>query len=203
MKYKLLSVLGFIALGWAVFAATSAEATTAAGPYYAPPAWDQTLQCDTQATCPRFIALSNFTETKLDPDRHKIIVSGVAVLDRETGLVWEQSPGTDISDWLDAQRRCNSLATGGRLGWRLPTIAELGSLVDPNVSTGPLLPAGHPFSNVQSSVYWSASTDAGNNIAVWVMDFDRGSVDPMVKVGGTGYVWCVRGGQGIDPHPAQ
>ena len=39
--------------------ATTARAqTTGVGPYYVSPSWDQTLQCDTPATCPRFIVLS-------------------------------------------------------------------------------------------------------------------------------------------------
>src|SRR5689334_6098081 len=53
--------------------------TTAAGPYYATPSWDQTLPAST-----RFIILSNFTSE--------------AVLDRDTGLVWERSPSTLLFD---------------------------------------------------------------------------------------------------------
>jgi len=34
--------------------------TTAAGPYLATPSWDQKLACETPATCPRFVVLSNW-----------------------------------------------------------------------------------------------------------------------------------------------
>src|SRR5215813_9983343 len=99
--------------------------TTAPGPYYATPSWDQTLPAST-----RFIVLSN--------------MSNAAVLDRETGLVWEQSPSTHSFIWEEAQRRCNGLTTGGRLGWQLPTLQELASLLDPTVAPpGIRLPAGH------------------------------------------------------------
>lgn len=153
-----------------------AWAATAVGPYYANPSWDQTLPAST-----RFIVLSNMNSD--------------AVLDRETGLVWEKSPSATLVDWENAQFQCNRSATGGRLGWRLPTLQELASLVDPSVSPGPTLPAGHPFTTVQSAVYWSATTFAAS--FAWAVVFYNGGVsvvDRSLNV----FVWCVRGGQGVD-----
>jgi hypothetical protein len=189
MKQSLLFSLRVIALAilGAVTFPASAQ-TTAHGFYYPPPAWDQKLQCDTHATCPRFIVLSNWNNE--------------AVLDRETGLVWERSPAeNDFQNgtWADAQIRCNILLTlGNRRGWRLPTVQELASLVDPTVPIpGPTLPAGHPFSNVQSSVYWSATTVTDSTGSAWFVNFNDGSV-----FGGDRslphFAWCVRGGQGPD-----
>jgi len=135
------------------------------------------------------------------PGRFKVLsdFGGAAVLDKETGLVWEQSPDTTPRSWLHAQVRCNALATGGRLGWRLPTLQELASLVDPNNPGGnPDLPPGHPFSNVQSSNYWSASTFAFDPSGAWNVGLNNGDVILDVKAD-TIYVWCVRGGQGVDP----
>src|SRR5262247_3707722 len=80
--------------------------TTGAGPYYATPSWDQTLPSAT-----RFIVLSNF--------------GGQAVLDRETGLVWEKSPNTAPMLWEPALEYCINHRVGDRQGWRLPTMAEL------------------------------------------------------------------------------
>ncbi len=106
-----------------------------------------------------------------NPNRFKVLgdFSGKAVLDRETGLVWEQSPlspskgETGLLDWESAQSRCNGLTVCNRMGWRLPTIQELASQVDPSVGfPGPTLPAGHPFIEVQSSDYWSATTVASS-----------------------------------------
>jgi hypothetical protein len=72
--------------------------------------------------------------------------------------------------------------------------------VDPNNPGGnPYLPPGHPFSNVQSSFYWSATTAAGNTSFAWLVDFLNGGVSQGFKSNFIHFVWCVRGGQGVDP----
>jgi hypothetical protein len=150
------------------------------GPYYATPSWDQTLPAAT-----RFIVLSNF--------------ASAAVLDRETGLVWEKVPSTSTSNWVNASNHCVQLSLGGRKGWRLPTIQDLASLIDPTVGfPGPTLPAGHPFT-VQSSGYWSATTFANNTTFAWVVVFDFGVVFSPDKSNDIFLAWCVRGGSGVDP----
>ncbi|HKA41023.1 MAG TPA: DUF1566 domain-containing protein [Burkholderiales bacterium] len=57
-----------------------------------------------------------------------------AVLDRETGLVWQRSP-VGHGRWNVASSQCLLAKTGGRVGWRLPTVNELASLLDPSVTT--------------------------------------------------------------------
>jgi hypothetical protein len=157
-----------------------------------PPTWSQKLQCDTTA-CPRF----------------ELVMGGVAVLDKETGLVWEQSPAAGGLDWIAAVRYCTKLYLGGRQGWHLPTIEQLASLVDRSV-TGqpsiPRLPAGHPFDTdcstggcVFATHTWSATTDAGDANYAWQVDFsDPSNVNINAHLKSEPYyrVWCVRGGQG-------
>jgi hypothetical protein len=124
---------------------------------------------------------------------------GAAVLDNETGRVWEQSPDTGTFTWFNALGHCYQLEVGGRKGWRLPTVEELASLVDTS-RTNPSLPRSHPFSNVQSPpvLYWSATTFAvvDTSIALGVF-FSIGGVGFSDK-SDIGFAWCVRGGQGID-----
>ena len=155
-------------------------------PAIQPPAWYQTLPSG---------------------QRFAMVMDGQAVLDRETGLVWEKSPSMDTTNWLGAQSYCIYLTTGGRLGWRLPTIQELASLVDLSVSA-PALPSGHPFTNVQADNltdnYWSATTIALVTTYAWGVNFYLGIVADFNGPGdlskdGHNYVWCVRGGQGLDP----
>ena len=151
-----------------------------------PPAWDKTLPADNPGgPCPS------------NSSRFTCVMGGAAVRDNETGLVWEQSPSTSLFTWSSAQSHCNALAVSNRIGWRLPTLQELGSLVDRSQSN-PALPAGHPFSNVQSSTYWSATTFASDASSAWTVNFIVGGVFNVDKRG-TFFVWCVRGGQGVDP----
>jgi hypothetical protein len=61
----------------------------------------------------------------------------------------------------------------------------------------PTLPTGHPFSNVQSADYWSASADADLPSLVWLVHFFNGPMLSRFKTG-TNYAWCVRGGHHND-----
>jgi len=166
--------------------------TTANGPYYATPSWDQTLPSST-----RFIVLANMNSD--------------AVLDRETGLVWEKAPSGAARTWHDARSFCANKSTGGRKGWRLPSLPEMTSLLDPTTSN-PALPAGHPFvvpTNVHGDVRpWTASTDADFDGQAWFVDISAtGFADlatktnsimpfppPIPTIFDILTAWCVRGG---------
>jgi hypothetical protein len=80
-----------------------------------------------------------------------------AVFDKETGLVWERSPALDRKIWDAAIVYSYAKATAGRKSWRLPSIEELLSLVDPT-QNNPTLPVGHPFINVQIDYFYWSST---------------------------------------------
>ncbi len=128
--------------------------------------------------------------------RFKLVLGGEAVLDNETGLVWEKSPETTPRNWSDAISYAYNKTLGGRKGWRLPTVEELASLADPALSN-PALPKGHPFTNVQSDTYWSSTTFVGNTNGAWTVYFYTGGVSVFNKSSNI-YAWCVRGGYGYD-----
>jgi hypothetical protein len=127
--------------------------------------------------------------------------SNQAVRDNETGLVWERSPRITMSTWSAARGDCANSIAGGRKGWRLPSIVELSSLVDIG-STGLALSQGHPFNNIQSAHYWSATVDADPvNTNAWLVLFQTGFVLTSNKAGDqTGHVWCVRGPMNADAY---
>lgn len=180
MKHRLTTTLAMIALAVAGHASSPALAASGVGPYYATPSWDQTLPAAT-----RFVVLTNWNSE--------------AVLDRETGLVWEQAPQT-VATWIIARAICVNKTTGGRKGWRLPSVHELASLVDPSVPfPGPTLPAGHPFTGVLSTGYWSASPNAEDPTDAWLVPFGSGFVGTTFKAS-SHQVWCVRGGNNADAY---
>ena len=126
-----------------------------------------------------------------------------AVLDRETGLVWERTPSTQPVQWPNARLVCAQKGVGGRGGWRLPAFNELSSLVDPAVHNigVPQLASGHPFQQVQPASYWSDTQFADEPGFALVIDFQFNAATPgQVRVndantaGGLYRVWAVRGG---------
>ena len=141
--------------------------------------WDQVLPAEQ-----RFVVLPAFNSD--------------AVLDKETGLVWEKSPQTTAVSSANIRLTCANKAVGGRKGWRLPSLPELASLVDPSVaSPGPTLSSGHPFQNVQSTNYWSTSAHAENPALMWGVGFGNGGVLGLSKAFDQ-RAWCVRGGMKAD-----
>ena len=170
---------------------TSANAQTVAnGPYYATPSWDQTLPVAT-----RFIVLSNFNSE--------------AVLDRETGLVWERTPSAlRTFTQNDANFHCQHLKTGGRMGWRMPQTAELFSLLDPskiNNSFGQpaALPDGHPFVGTGGGGGFKLNDRAAppfnNHLNLLILFLNSASINNASHFE-QHRVWCVRG-PGGSPTP--
>ena len=126
-------------------------------------------------------------------ERFVLVMGGAGVLDKNTGLTWEQSPLTARQTWSAARFQCIRQGTGGQMGWRLPSIHELTSLVVPgNPAGGPDLPAGHPFLGVQSDFYWSATTLVDGPTSAWLVKFSNGDVFAVAKSNDV-FVWCVRG----------
>ena len=175
-------LVGVVLSTGAAMAQTQDQTQTAlVRPSYAMPAWEQTLSGPT-----RFVVLSNF--------------GGAAVLDRNTGLVWEKVPQTVAVTWNGARFTCINKNVGGQKGWRLPSIPELASLLDPSVTApGPTLPSGHPFIGVQQAGYWSATTSAEDPSEAWFVYFRMGFVDSDSKTF-SGQVWCVRGGMNAEKY---
>lgn len=168
-----------------------ASATAQPPLYYPVPAWDQLLTARA-----RFVLV--LPVQTFGPQ---------AVLDRETGLVWQRVPAEPrIFEWANARNFCRTENTGGRMGWRLPTVEELSSLLD--LSPGPSdpgLPPGHPFDLRNASpFFWSSSVDDFDPTRAYAVTVigETAELVPGVRVFPKDFrlrVWCVRGGQGDHP----
>jgi hypothetical protein len=142
-------------------------------------AWDQQIQVKQ-----RFVVLKGFNDQ--------------AVLDRETQLVWQRAPTVqpffsrdEAAGLAGDEDGCFHTQTGGRHGWRLPSIHELNTLLVNRV-----LPAGHPFLNVQTGFtdfYWSATMRQSDPTVTLGLGFD-GSGPALVGLpaGSVARAWCVR-----------
>ena len=122
----------------------------------------------------------------------RFVADGTEVCDNDTGLYWVKAPDATPRNHATALTHCAGLNLGNSQTYRLPEVKELISLVDYS-QFNPALPAGHPFSGVQSSFYWSASTSAIIPADAWIVNFGNGFVFTSFKTDSF-FVWCARSG---------
>lgn len=130
------------------------------------------------------------------------------VKDNLTGLIWLQDASCDgVMAWSNALDHANELYDGcsdcggddedcglsddsSAGDWRLPNVKELQSLIDFS-EYNPVLPSGHPFTGVQSSDYWSSTTNADITSTAWRVYMSDGAAVSDDKSSGY-FVWSVR-----------
>lgn len=128
-------------------------------------------------------------------ERFTVVLDGAGVRDNQTGLVWEREPDREHDVWSRSVERCKAKTVGGKTGWRAPTIQESKSLIDLS-QRDPALPAGHPFLNIKSGIYWTATPHPTDDIVAWQVSFFSG--EPVTdQKSGTRRMWCV-----LDATPA-
>ncbi len=111
------------------------------------------------------------------------------VTDNGTGLVWQQSTPSTPFTQAEALAYCAGLNLNGYTDWRLPSIVELVSIVDPSALDSSIDNAVFP--NTRSSFYWSSTPAAGAASVAWSVIFRLGSVS-QAGVFESAYARCVR-----------
>lgn len=114
--------------------------------------------------------------------------------DSASGLVWEREPDYIFDVWDRSIARCATKTVGGTQGWRAPSIDEIKTLVDLD-QQDPSLPAGHPFRNIKSGIYWTSTAHPKDDIVAWQQSFFSGQAVTDQK-SGTRRLWCVLGQAG-------
>ncbi len=113
-------------------------------------------------------------------------------IDPKTGLEWQrESPGE--MTWHEAQEYAKSLLLDGKGGWRLPSLAELESLLDRTKARPegrPPMREEVPFRDELS--YWSSTTFERDTKNAWILMFDGAYLLSYYK-SNLYYVRCVRG----------
>lgn len=100
------------------------------------------------------------------------------VTDRVTGLMWQKTDNGECA-WDAALTNGANVTTGGHADWRLPTPAELFSMM--NHKTNPAVNATYfPNHPAGTAEYWWTTDIYGTNVA---------------------QVWCVNKGGGLGPKP--
>lgn len=170
----------------------------------------QSLSCS--AACAfDFTGCSSFSGT----GRERFVERGDGTItDRLTGLMWERKCSgegcstahdadtklawrTAASQWIDELNAEQGGGYGGYHDWRLPSIAELRSLMlDPWPCEGPCLePALLGLESVHGRSYWSSTTFDADKSSAWSLFLDDGETGPQSKREER-YVLAVRSGVG-------
>ncbi len=107
----------------------------------------------------------------------KTIGGNKVVVDNATGLMWHQSGSDDTMQWDEAKEWVEDLNSeegyAGYNDWRLPTVDEAASLLEPSRTNGDLY-IDPVFSKKQGRI-WTGDKFDGSEVA-WSVRFYSGSV---------------------------
>ena len=112
------------------------------------------------------------------------------IIDKATGLVWQQMDNNTTYDWDGAMNYChNDPILDGKTDWRLPSVGELMSIVH----YGNINPAINSivFPGTNSQNYWTASNYVADGTRAWYVSFSYGWVWDTSK-SDSNIVRCVR-----------
>ena len=120
----------------------------------------------------------------------KTVSNQNVVIDKNTGLIWQQSIPKEKYKWEDAVDYCKNLTYAGYSDWRLPTPQELLTIVD-NSKHDPAINTTY-FPNTPSSSFFVQSNGPDTSENAWRVHFSYGDVYDDRFVGHYRYVRCVR-----------
>ncbi len=104
-----------------------------------------------------------------------VLRSKGSVEDRSTGLIWQKTGSRYPHTWSEAHlyiRRLNEEAYAGLQNWRLPTVDELVTLINPNPQ-GAALCVESVFGKTQR---WAWSIDRHSYVSAYYLDMELGFV---------------------------
>ncbi|MCA9575134.1 MAG: DUF1566 domain-containing protein [Polyangiales bacterium] len=121
------------------------------------------------------VALFGTRAAALAPDG-RYVVDTDTTTDTVTALTWQQTPPEASYDQAAANAYCDGLALGGHEDWRLPSLHELLSIVDPTRG-GPTIDS-RGFPSTPSAYYWTRTPYAPVSGLGWTVSFSAGTSFP-------------------------
>ena len=117
-------------------------------------------------------------------DEHGNPLNGTStqVKDQVTRLIWQRTQASSTYNWTAALSYCSTTLTLGSQTWRLPTVRELGTLVDYTIAPpGPTINVT-AFPGTAQNAFWASSSFAGGPVAgvagfAWLVVFRGGGLN--------------------------
>jgi Protein of unknown function (DUF1566) len=96
------------------------------------------------------------------------------VRDLGTGLTWQRAVPESLLSFDAAQTYCGGLSLSGKLGWRVPSLPELLTLIDERATDAPMIDRA-AFPDTPGDAFWTSSYFGGTPGLSWQVYFDRGN----------------------------
>jgi len=100
------------------------------------------------------------------------------ILDEATGLMWQKNGSDEYMDFKNAKQwiiELNRNSLAGFTDWRLPTLEEAMSLIEPEMKNEKYI---DPIFDSRQNVIWTADqVIQGETQAMWIVGFDYGVCD--------------------------
>ena len=127
--------------------------------------------------------------------RYVVSEDGHTVFDSKTGLTWQRNhlPRMTWSEAIDAADQANVANQFSHSDWRVPTKAEMESLINMTAQGGPKIDQ-EAFPKCPASWFWTSENPKHLKDFVWFVDFYVGYTLAYVK-SELNFVRLVRGGQ--------
>ena len=123
------------------------------------------------------LCLTQAVQAAAPPLRYAVNVAAGVVRDTATGLIWQRTLSSTTYSWDDAKTYCQELPLDGKR-WRLPSIKELLTLIDPTQRMPAIDPTAFP--QTPSEQFWTSTPEqASDGYSKWRLDFSYGSTSAM------------------------
>ena len=134
------------------------------------------------------LALAALAHADAPPGRYTLTAD--TVLDTRTGLMWQRAVDATTRSQADAATYCAGLTLDGHSDFRLPTRAELLSIVDrsrynPSIDTA-------AFPDTPAEIFWSSTPFAGGSGQAWIVNFHAGYTNPHADASSAFHARCAR-----------